>query len=181
MHLISSLFRYAIQSFILLVISFFVLIADNYYYTEQPLNAPRNYVFPIFLAICTLELLLDLTKNWNLVLRSLAVLICAFQVQQMIAFEKQLDRKKFLHKAYVVDFSYDKYCNLSGEDKWLLEEISIYGYTDCDDAKIHYKKIMKNFLWWFRDMGCIVGEIATEFWRGWLAAIDCQASNSQSR
>ncbi len=144
MHLISSLFRYATQSFVLLVLFLVALVVNVYYYTEQPLDAPRNYVFPIFLAICTLELLLNLTKKWNLLFKCLAVLICVFQIQQMIAFEKQLERKKFLHKAYVIDFSYDKYCNLNGEDKLLLEEISIYGYTDCDDAKIPYKKIIEN-------------------------------------
>lgn len=49
-------------------------------------------------------------------------------------------RKKYLYENYVIDFSYDKYCQLSIEDKFLMEEISIYGITDCDDAKIPYKK-----------------------------------------
>lgn len=49
-------------------------------------------------------------------------------------------RKKYLYENYVIDFSYEKYCPLSIEDKFLMEEISIYGITDCDDAKIPYKK-----------------------------------------
>jgi hypothetical protein len=104
----------------------------------------RNYVFPIALAMCTLEFLLNCTKNWKVFFKCIAVLVSAFQVQQMIVFEKQLDKKKFLHKNYVIDFSYDKYCNLSGQDKMYVEAISVYGYTDCDDAKIPYNKLKKD-------------------------------------
>jgi hypothetical protein len=141
MRMIASLLRYTMQCFALLLFSFIVFAVNIYYYTEHPLYMPRNYVFPTALAICTLEVLLITTKNWRLFYKLIAVLIVVFQVKQMMAFEEQLDRKKFLHKHYVIDFSYDKYCNLGGEDKLLLEEISIYGYTDCDDAKIPYKKL----------------------------------------
>lgn len=141
MHVIASLLRYTMQCFALLVFALIVLAVNTFYYTEQPLHMPRNYVFPIALAICTLELLMSTTRNWRLFFKFAAVLIVAFQVKQMMVFEEQLDRKKFLYHNYVIDFSYDKYCNLSGEDKLLIEDISIYGYTDCDDAKIPYKKL----------------------------------------
>jgi hypothetical protein len=65
-------------------------------------------------------------------------------ISTSIASETRWQRKKFLFYNYVVDFSYDKYCPLSIEDKYIMEEISIYGITDCDDAKIPYKKIQKN-------------------------------------
>ena len=62
-------------------------------------------------------------------------------ISTSIASETRWQRKKFLFYNYVVDFSYDKYCPLSIEDKYIMEEISIYGITDCDDAKIPYKKL----------------------------------------
>ncbi len=64
-------------------------------------------------------------------------------ISTSIASETRWQRKKFLFYNYVVDFSYDKYCPLSIEDKYIMEEISIYGITDCDDAKIPYKKYRK--------------------------------------
>jgi hypothetical protein len=57
-----------------------------------------------------------------------------------VEWHRKWQRMRYLHHNYITDFSYDKYCNLSSEDKMLMEEISIYGYTDCDDAKIPYKK-----------------------------------------
>lgn len=140
MYFISSLFRYTAQLLGLLVCFLIVLVANIFYYTELPLHQPRNYLHPISLAVCTLEFLLNWTKTWSLMFRFLSVLIVAFQVQQIINGELILERKIFLHQAYVLDFSYDKYCNLTYRDKMLLEEISIYGYTDCDDAKIPYKR-----------------------------------------
>jgi len=62
-------------------------------------------------------------------------------ISTSIASETRWQRKKLLFYNYVVDFSYDKYCPLSIEDKYIMEEISIYGITDCDDAKIPYKKL----------------------------------------
>jgi hypothetical protein len=64
-------------------------------------------------------------------------------VNTSIASDARWQRKKYLFYNYVVDFSYDKYCPLSIEDKFIIEEISIYGITDCDDAKIPYKKLHK--------------------------------------
>lgn len=64
-------------------------------------------------------------------------------VNTSIASEARWQRKKYLFYNYVIDFSYDKYCPLSIEDKFIMEEISIYGITDCDDAKISYKKLRK--------------------------------------
>lgn len=61
-------------------------------------------------------------------------------VNTSIASEARWQRKKYLFYNYVIDFSYDKYCPLGIEDKFIMEEISIYGITDCDDAKIPYKK-----------------------------------------
>jgi hypothetical protein len=70
------------------------------------------------------------------------VLVC-LSINISIASEARWQRKKFLFYNYVIDFSYDKYCNLSIEDKFIMEEISIYGITDCDDAKIPYMKIIE--------------------------------------
>ncbi len=141
LNIIFSIARYSIQLLALLLIAAIVLVVNLFYYTEQPLNIERNYFFPIALTIFTFEFLLNLTKDWKLFFRLIAIFIFIFQVQQMIALENQLSRKKFLHENYVIDFSYDNYCNLSSEDKLLLEEMSIYGYTDCDDAKIPYRKV----------------------------------------
>jgi hypothetical protein len=121
-----------------------VMYASNYAYFEQvrfesepsvPIIVAFNVVFAVSVYLAVRE------SSFIGGIVGLALVYSA--VNTSIASDARWQRKKYLFYNYVVDFSYDKYCPLSIEDKFIMEEISIYGITDCDDAKIPYKKLHK--------------------------------------
>jgi hypothetical protein len=133
--------EYFIQGLKLLLLFTIVHIVDLVYYMDQPLSTSRPYLMPALIVVCTLEFFVNLTKHWNILVKCMVPFIIFYQIQHLIELDRLLERKRFLYQTHVIDFSYDKYCNLSGDDKMLIEEISVFGYTDCDDAKIPYLKL----------------------------------------
>ena len=118
-----------------------VIYLANYFYfswlefSSQPnllAIASFNFIFAIVIYVSA--------RKASLIGGFVGLALLYLAVNTSIASEARWQRKKSLFYNYVIDFSYDKYCPLSIEDKYIIEEISIYGITDCDDAKIPYKK-----------------------------------------
>ena len=122
----------------------FVIYAVNYVYFHQvEFNSQSS-----LLTIASINIAISLAvyvsvRRTSYVGGIVGLVLVCLSINISIASEARWQRKKFLFYNYVVDFSYDKYCNLSIEDKFIVEEISIYGITDCDDAKIPYMKIIE--------------------------------------
>ena len=139
----SMVFRWTLRILVWFVLML-VMYASNYAYFAQVKFESQ----PSIVVIITFNVLLALVvyvtvRRASLVGGIVGLALVYLAVNTSIASEANWHRKKYLFNNYVVDFSYDKYCPLSIEDKFILEEISIYGITDCDDAKIPYKKSQK--------------------------------------
>ena len=120
-----------------------IYIAHYLYFSGIPFDsAPNIYVIVgvtiLFAAIVYLSI-----RRASYVGIVAGVGLMYLSIDMTMHWHSRWQRMKYLHENYVVNFTYDKYCNLSVEDKMLMEEISIYGITDCDDAKIPYKKLQK--------------------------------------
>ncbi len=121
-----------------------VMYASNYAYFEQVVfeSEPSVPIIVAFNVVFAIVVYLVVRKS-SFVGGIVGLALAYLAVNTSIASEARWQRKKYLFYNYVIDFSYDKYCPLSIEDKFIMEEISIYGITDCDDAKIPYKKLHK--------------------------------------
>ncbi len=133
--------KYFFRSLICVSLAFALVSIARIFYAEVPLDENPNYIVLIMLSVVLFEVLLSVTKKWGRIGAYAGIFLIIFFVASLAIFEGRWRHQKYLYLNYVVDFSYDKYCNMSWEDRYILEEISIYGVTDCDDAKIPYKKI----------------------------------------
>jgi hypothetical protein len=117
-----------------------IYIGHYVYFSRVPFDsAPNFFTIFVFTAFFAGAVYLSVRRS-SLVGIVVGVGLMYLSVDTSFFWNDRWQRIKFLHENYVNNFTYDKYCNLSGEDKMLMEEISIYGITDCDDAKIPYKK-----------------------------------------
>jgi hypothetical protein len=122
-----------------------VIYVGNYaYFSQLEFNSQPNLLAIISFNFVFALVVYVLVRRASYIGAIVGLALVYLSISTSIASETRWQRKKFLFYNYVVDFSYDKYCPLSIEDKYIMEEISIYGITDCDDAKIPYKKIQKN-------------------------------------
>lgn len=121
-----------------------VIYASNYaYFAQIKFESQPSIVVIIAFNILFALIVYVTVRRASFVGCIVGLALVYLAVNTSIASEARWHRKKYLFYNYVVDFSYDKYCPLSVEDKFIMEEISIYGITDCDDAKIPYKKLQK--------------------------------------
>jgi hypothetical protein len=119
-----------------------VIYVGNYaYFSQLEFNSQPNLLAIISFNFVFALVVYVSVRRASYVGAIVGLALVYLSISTSIASETRWQRKKLLFYNYVVDFSYDKYCPLSIEDKYIMEEISIYGITDCDDAKIPYKKL----------------------------------------
>ncbi len=118
-----------------------VMYASNYaYFSEVRFESQPSVIIIVTFNVVFAIVVYLAVRKLSFVGSVVGLALVYSAVHTAIASEARWQRKKHLYYNYVIDFSYDKYCPLSIEDKFIIEEISIYGITDCDDAKIEYKK-----------------------------------------
>ncbi len=117
-----------------------IYIAHYVYFSGVPFDSAPNIYAIIGLTILFAAIVYLSVRRASYVGIVIGLGLMYVSIGTTVRWDSRWQRMKYLHENYVTDFTYDKYCNLSGEDKMLMEEISIYGITDCDDAGIKYQK-----------------------------------------